>query len=205
MGVLELLNNFITSSISQWGYPAIFLLMMLSSICIPIPSEIVLLFAGYLAFQGKLSIIAVILWGTLGNLSGSVIAYYIGLKGGRPLFLRYGRYVFIKERELQWAEHWFARFGHETVFFGRMVPVIRAFISLPAGVAEMNVMKFNVYTVLGVLPWSVGLAYAGYLLGANWDTITKYFRFISWGVAAILAVAVAVFVFYHFRVRPKRT
>lgn len=169
--------------------------------CIPIPSEVVLLFAGYLAFQGKLDLLAVIGIGTLGNLTGSVVAYYIGLKGGRPLFLRFGKYVFVKEKELKWAEDWFERFGHETVFFGRMIPIIRAFISVPAGVAEMNVVKFNVYTFLGVLPWSIGLSYAGYALGANWDKITGYFSLTSWIVAIAILLMVALFIVYHLKVK----
>lgn len=197
MDILADLNNLILSSISQWGYLAIFLLMTLSSMCIPIPSEVVLLFAGYLVFQEKLDIIAVIATGTLGNLLGSIIAYYIGLKGGRPLFLRYGKYVFVKERELKWAESWFDRFGHETVFFGRMVPIIRAFISVPAGIAEMNFIKFNVYTFLGVLLWSVGLTYAGFILGANWEKITKYFSTLSLIITVVLLSAVAVFILKH--------
>lgn len=201
MGILADLNNLILSSISQWGYLAIFLLMALSSMCIPIPSEVVLLFAGYLVFQGKLGMLGVISTSALGNLLGSIISYYIGLKGGRPLFLRYGKYVFVKEKELKWAENWFERFGHETVFFGRMVPIIRAFISVPAGIAEMNFLKFNVYTFLGVLPWSIGLAYAGFILGANWEKITKYFTQVSMAVIIILIIAVVVFVWWHLKYR----
>jgi len=199
--LLEFLTKIIIDTISQWGYPAIFILISLSSMCIPIPSEVVLLFAGYLAFQGKLDLLAVIGIGTLGNLTGSVVAYYIGLKGGRPLFLRFGKYVFVKEKELKWAEDWFERFGHETVFFGRMIPIIRAFISVPAGVAEMNVVKFNVYTFLGVLPWSIGLSYAGYALGANWDKITGYFSLTSWIVAIAILLMVALFIVYHLKVK----
>lgn len=201
--MLEALNDFILGSISQWGYLAIFLLMALSSICIPIPSEVVLLFAGHMAFQGKLNMIAVISSGALGNLVGSIIAYYIGLKGGRPLFLRYGKYVFVKEKELKWAENWFVRFGHETVFFGRMVPVIRAFISVPAGIAEMNFIKFNIYTFLGVLPWTIGLTYGGFILGANWEKIVKYFSGLSWIIVVILVIAVLVFVLLRMKQKPR--
>ncbi len=196
---MEAFTNAILNTISHWGLPAIFLLMTLSSMCIPIPSEVVLLFSGYLVFQGRMDMTWIIVIGTAGNVLGSIIAYYIGLKGGRPLFLKYGKYVFVKERELDWAEHWFARFGHETVFFGRMVPMIRAFISVPAGVAEMNFAKFNIYTVLGSLPWSVGLVYAGYALGSRWHQITQYFTLVSI-VALVLVVALAAgFVIWHLR------
>jgi membrane protein DedA with SNARE-associated domain len=201
--VLETLNDLMLGSISQWGYFAIFLLMALSSICIPIPSQVVLLFAGYLAFQGKLNIIWVISSGVLGNLIGSIIAYYIGLKGARPLFLRYGKYVFVKEKELKWAENWFERFGHETVFFGRMVPLLRALISVPAGIAKMNLIKFNIYTFLGVLPWTIGLTYGGFILGANWEKIIKYFSGLSWIMAVILLIAVLAFILLRMKQKPR--
>lgn len=198
---MEAFTNAILNTIAYWGLPAIFLLMTLSSMCIPIPSEVVLLFSGYLAFQGKLDMFSIIAVSVIGNVLGSVISYYIGLKGGRPLFLKYGKYVFVKERELDWAEHWFARFGHETVFFGRMVPMIRAFISVPAGVAEMNFAKFNIYTFLGSLPWSIGLAYAGYALGSRWHQITKYFTSASIIVLIVLLAGIVVFVYAHIRQR----
>jgi membrane protein DedA with SNARE-associated domain len=196
---MEAFVNLILNTISHWGLPAIFLLMTLSSMCIHIPSEVVLLFSGYLVFQGKLGMFPIIAVSLVGNVAGSVIAYYIGLIGGRPLFLKYGKYVFVKERELDWAENWFAKFGHETVFFGRMVPMIRAFISVPAGVAEMNFAKFNIYTFLGSLPWSIGLAYAGYALGAKWHTITSYFTLASVIALIVVLAGVAYFVFVHLK------
>ncbi len=200
--MIESLSNFVTSSVSQWGYLAIFILMALSSMCMPVSSEIVLMFAGYMAFQGKLNILYIIIIGSLGNLTGSVISYYIGLYGGRPLFLKYGRYFFIKEKELKWAENWFDRFGDATVFFGRMVPVIRALISVPAGIAQMNSVKFYIYTSLGVLPWDIGLVYAGYLLGANWHKLTKYMNVLSLIVIVVLVIMIIAFIFYKRRIKP---
>ncbi len=196
---MEAFTNAILNTISHWGLPAIFLLMTLSSMCIPIPSEVVLLFSGYLAFQGRMDITWIIVISVLGNVLGSLIAYYIGLVGGRPLFLKYGKYVFVKERELDWAEHWFARFGHETVFFGRMVPMIRAFISIPAGIAEMNFAKFNIYTILGSLPWSIGLVYGGYVLGSRWHQITQYFTLVSVVALVLVLGLVAGFLIWHVR------
>lgn len=196
---MEALTNLILESINQWGFPAIFILMTLSSMCIPIPSEVVLLFSGYLAYQGQMNVTAVITVSAFGNLLGSVVAYYIGLKGGRPLFLKYGKYVFVRERELDWAERWFEKYGHETVFFGRMVPMVRAFVSVPAGVAEMNFVKFNIYTILGVLPWSIGLTWAGYALGSRWHDITKYFSLSSVVVLVVLVAVVAGFLIWHLR------
>lgn len=196
---MEALTNLILESINQWGFPAIFILMTLSSMCIPIPSEVVLLFSGYLAYQGQMNVTAVITVSAFGNLLGSVVAYYIGLKGGRPLFLKYGKYVFVRERELDWAERWFEKYGHETVFFGRMVPMVRAFVSVPAGVAEMNFVKFNIYTILGVLPWSIGLTWSGYALGSRWHDITKYFSLSSIVVLVVLVAVVAGFLIWHLR------
>ena len=201
---MEAFTNVILNFITQWGYLAVFFLMTLSSMCIPVSSEVVILFAGFLASQGKLSLIPVILWATAGNLSGSILAYYIGRVGGRPLFLRYGRYVFIKERELDRAERWFEKYGHEAVLIGRMVPVIRAFISVPAGVAEMRFGKFLIYSTVGVIPWDIGLALAGYFLGEQWHEITKYFDVATIIVSALLLVAVAYFVYIHLKQRSNK-
>lgn len=205
MDVLASINHFITSSISQWGYVAIFFLMTLSSMCIPVSSEVVLLFGGFLAYQAQLNVIAVIIWGTLGNLAGSIIAYYIGLYGGRPLFLKWGKYFFVKEKELDWAEKWFARYGHETVFFGRMIPIVRAFISVPAGVAEMNFAKFSIYTLLGALPWDIALVLGGYYLGTKWDSITPYFRSATNIILLALVIVIVAYVLYHIKVRRPRS
>lgn len=198
---LEFITTFVLDFISHWGLIGVFVLMTLSSMCVPIPSEVVILFSGYLAFLGKMDLIAVIGVSAVGNLVGSVVAYYIGLVGGRPLFLKYGRYVFVRERELDWAERWFEKYGHETVFFGRMVPMVRAFVSVPAGVAEMNIFKFNIYTLLGILPWSIGLAYAGFYLGAKWQNITKYFSLVTIIVGIVLMAAVGYFIYIHVRKR----
>ena len=199
--MFESLTNAITSSISVWGYPAIFVLMMLSSMCMPVSSEVVILFAGFLAYQGQLDIFPIVIWATAGNLFGSILAYYIGLLGGRPFIEKYGKYVFVKQREIDWADRWFAKYGHETVFFGRMIPIIRAVISVPAGISRMNIAKFLAYSTLGALPWDTGLAFAGYALGSQWHKITKYFNMATTIVGAIIIVAVAYFVYVHIRKR----
>ncbi len=202
--MIESLTNLITGSISVWGYPAIFVLMTLSSMCMPVSSEVVILFAGFLAYQGRLDLFPIIVWATAGNIFGSILAYYIGLFGGRPFIEKYGKYVFVKKREIDWADHWFDRYGHETVFFGRMIPVIRAVISVPAGVSRMNIAKFVVYSTLGALPWDTGLAFAGYALGSQWHKITKYFNAATIIVGIILLAAVAYFVYAHIKRRNGR-
>jgi membrane protein DedA with SNARE-associated domain len=202
--LFESLTNAITSSISIWGYPAIFILMTLSSMCMPVSSEVVILFAGFLAYQGQLDLFPIIIWATAGNIFGSVLAYYIGMLGGRPFIEKYGKYVFVKQKEIAWADHWFEKYGHETVFFGRMIPVVRAVISVPAGISRMNMGKFLVYSTLGALPWDAGLAYAGYALGSQWHNITKYFNAATIIVVAIIFVAIAYFVYAHVKRKNKK-
>lgn len=173
--------------ISSAGYLAIFVLMLAESACIPIPSELVMPLAGALAATGRLEIVAVILLGTLGNLAGSFLAWGVGKVGGRPAVRRLGRFAWLREDDLDRAERWFARHGEAAVFFGRLLPVVRTFISLPAGAAEMPAGRFGTYTALGSLPWSAALALAGYELGANWHVVDRWVTRAS-DVVAVLAV-----------------
>jgi membrane protein DedA with SNARE-associated domain len=192
-------EHFIRTTIESYGYLAIFVLMVLESACVPIPSEVTMLFGGAAAnavfaasLPGQprpLNFLVVGLLGTVGNLSGSWIAYGVGRVGGRPLIERWGRYIFLRPHEIDRAEIWFAK--HEaTVFVSRLLPVIRTFISLPAGVAEMPFWRFTVYTFTGCLPWTFALAGIGYALGSRWTTVEKYLRPVSIVVALALAVAV---------------
>jgi membrane protein DedA with SNARE-associated domain len=188
-------NEFITDTIATYGYLAIFLLMVLESACIPIPSEVTMVFGGalvsasFLAPDQQLNLIAVTLAGTFGNLVGSWLAYWAGLAGGRPLMDRFGRYLLIRPHEIDRAHDWFQRYGSPTVFFGRLLPVVRTFISLPAGVARMGFWRFSVYTLLGCLPWCFALAYIGYLLGEQWETIERVFQPFAWAIAIALLIA----------------
>lgn len=195
-------EHFITDFILKHGYEAIFVLMVLESACIPIPSEVTMLFGGALANATFVATVAtagathlnfwvVGLVGTLGNLVGSWIAYGVGRAGGRPLVERWGRAIFLREHELDRADAWWAAHGQPAVFFGRLLPVIRTFISLPAGVGEMPLRTFTVYTVLGCLPWTFALAGIGYAVGANWDTVAKYFRPITYAIIALLLTGLA--------------
>jgi membrane protein DedA with SNARE-associated domain len=191
--VLALFTDFVTEEILRYGYVAIFLLMVLESACVPIPSEVTMLFGGALAsaaFVGggqELSLVWVGIAGTLGNLVGSWIAYGAGAWGGRPLLDRFGRYLLIRPHEIDRAHGWFERHGDAAVFFSRLLPVVRTFISVPAGVARMNFAKFTLYTILGCLPWTFALAWIGYVLGDNWAAAERILRPIAW------AIAVAIF------------
>ena len=184
--LLSLVSSFIVNIISTLGYPGITVLMALESTCIPIPSEIIMPFSGYLVFLEKLSFFSVVLWGTIGNLIGSIIAYLAGFYGGRPLIKKYGRYIFISERELAHAQDWFEKYGSVSVLFSRMLPVVRTFISLPAGIAKMPFWKFATYTFFGSLPWSFFLTYVGVIAGENWQSIDSLVRKFDWAIVIII-------------------
>ncbi|MDD1768329.1 MAG: DedA family protein [Methanomassiliicoccales archaeon] len=191
MGIIEWGIFFIKDLILTSGYPGVFILMALESACVPIPSEIVLPFAGWLVYDGQFDLIFAALAGTFGCLAGSVMAYLVGLYGGRRLVLRYGKYVFLSEKSLDTAERWFTKYGDAAVFFSRLLPIIRTFISLPAGMAKMNLARFCVLTFVGSLPWCFALTYVGFALGPNWESITGIFEgldiLIVLGVVFILA------------------
>jgi len=171
--------------------------MGIESACIPLPSEVIMPFSGYLVSVGRFRLAWVAVAGALGCNLGSLVAYYVGSQGGRPLVEKYGRYVLITRHDLQMADRFFARYGDWAVFIARLLPVIRTFIALPAGVARMNVVRFHVYTFLGSLPWCWVLAYAGLKLGEHWRDLRYYFhRFDT--VIGILVVLGAVW-FIHNR------
>ncbi len=172
--MIGILVHFVTGTISAVGYFGVFSLMVLESACIPIPSEIIMPFSGFLVSAGKFNLILVTLAAAFGNLTGAVITYLIGYYGGRPFVIKYGRYFFVKEKEVHHAEKFFERWGEFAVLIARNLPIVRTFISLPAGVAEMNFIKFAIYSFVGSLPWCFALAYIGYLLGANWMVIRRY-------------------------------
>lgn len=174
--------------------------MLLESACLPVPSEIIMVFGGFLVFKGELDFWWVVLAGTFGNLFGSWVAYYIGRQGGRPLLLRYGRYVLVSRSKLEMAERFFERSGSAAVFVGRLLPVVRTFVSLPAGVAQMDLGKFSFYTFFGSLPWSILLTYLGISLGANWQDIIGVFHRLDYVIVIGALVAAALwFLIWHRR------
>ncbi|HZD69278.1 MAG TPA: DedA family protein [Actinomycetes bacterium] len=194
------MEHLITDYVLHYGYLAVFVLMVLESACVPVPSEVTMLFGGALANaafltslgQGgeHLNFVAVALVGTLGNLVGSLIAWGVGYRGGRPLVERWGRYVFLRRHELDRAEVWFGRHGQAAVLGSRLLPVVRTFISLPAGVARMPLARFSLYTAIGCLPWTFALTAVGYALGGQWQLVERYLRPVSYAVAALVLVTV---------------
>jgi membrane protein DedA with SNARE-associated domain len=189
--------------ITQYGYLAVFLLMLAESACIPIPSEVIMLFGGALA-AGAVpgahpSLLGIIVAGVLGNLAGSYIAWAVGKYAGQAAVHRWGRRVGIREHDIDRATAWFERHGASAVLFGRVVPVVRTFISLPAGFAGMPAIRFGLFTTLGCIPWTAALAIAGYALGANWQSVANGFHGPTYAIAGIIVVAAAAAIVLHLR------
>lgn len=184
------------SFIANYGYLAIFVLMLAESACIPIPSELIMLFGGALAAGAvagtRLDLAAVIAAGVLGNLAGSYLAYAVGRYGGQAALRRWGRRIRLREHDLDKATAWFTRYGPAAVGFGRLLPVVRTFISLPAGIARMNRVRFVAYTVLGCIPWTAALAWVGYAVGGRWQQVANDFHGPTYAVAGLLAVGAAL-------------
>jgi membrane protein DedA with SNARE-associated domain len=196
------LENTIVHLIQSLGYLGVFVAMILESACIPLPSEIIMPFGGYLSWTGHLQLWWVILFGTLGNIVGSIIAYYVGKVGGRPLVKRYGRVIHLSEKHIQMSERWFEKRGEWAVLIGRVLPGVRTFISLPAGFAKMPVIRFTVFTAIGSLPWVAALAYAGYKLGQNWANVKHVMHPFTYAVAALLLIII-ILVAFEIRRRKK--
>ncbi len=163
------LAGFTTVIIVTMGYPGIALLMAIESACVPLPSELIMPFAGYLVSQGHFNMWAVATAGAIGCNLGSIVGYEFGKRGGRPLALKYGRFILIDTHDIDKAEHFFARYGDKAVLIGRLLPVIRTFIAFPAGVARMPYLRFHIFTFVGSWPWCLGLAWVGMKLGTAWD------------------------------------
>lgn len=196
--VLTELSKFAIATISRFGYTGILITMAIESACIPLPSEIIMPFSGYLVSTGQFTMLGVTLAGAVGNVVGSIIAFYVGVWGGRPFVERYGRYALISRHDLDVADRWFARYGEAAVFLSRMLPVIRTFISLPAGIARMPVGRFVVFTFVGALPWCYLLAFIGLTLGERWQELRQYFHQIDLVIGALLVAAVAYFLWSHW-------
>jgi membrane protein DedA with SNARE-associated domain len=202
--VISWLASWIVEIISAAGYIGVAILMAVESACIPLPSEVIMPFAGYLVSIGKFSLVGAATAGALGCNIGSTVAYYVAASGGRKAFERWGKYVLIRHSEIEWADRFFARYGSATVFFGRLLPVVRTFIAFPAGMARMPMLKFQVYTFIGSWPWCYALAYIGYLLGARWNsdpTFRKLFHEFDTVVAAVILAGVVWFVWSRWRER----
>jgi membrane protein DedA with SNARE-associated domain len=188
--------------ISTLGYSGVVLLMAIESACIPLPSEVIMPFAGYLVYQGQFNLWLVGIAGATGCVLGSLVAYWVGMYGGRPFIEKYGRFVLLSKHDLDLADRWFARYGEIIVFASRLLPVIRTFIAFPAGVARMNLTRFVVYTFLGSLPWCIGLAYVGQVLGEQWDkneVLKAWFHRFDFVIGIIGVLAVAWWIWRHIK------
>ncbi len=193
--------------IASYGYLAIFVLMVAESACIPVPSEVTMVFGGALAAGAvagaHLDLALVIAVGVAGNVVGSYIAWGVGAYGGRSAWRRWGKYVLLRPGDIDRADRWFDRHGTKAVFFGRLLPVVRTFISLPAGIARMNPVRFGVYTLAGCIPWTAALAWAGYAVGANWQHVAGAFHGATYAIAGVIValVVVAVALLVRRRIR----
>ncbi|MGB8216579.1 MAG: DedA family protein [Candidatus Methanoperedens sp.] len=195
--IAELLSGYITQFISTIGYAGVFILMTLESAALPVPSEVVMPFAGYLAYQGVFNLYLISILGALGCTAGSVISYYVGYKGGRPFIEKYGKYVFIESSHMQLAETWFNKYGDRAVFFSRLLPVVRTFISLPAGIGKYDLRKLVTFSFIGSLPWCFALAYVGFYLGPFWKNIIGFFN----GLDIVVVVSIIIIVLYYWKLR----
>jgi membrane protein DedA with SNARE-associated domain len=199
--ILTILFVVIKSVIAATGYGGIVLLMAVESACIPLPSELIMPFAGYLVFTGTMKLVWVATAGAIGCNLGSLVAYEIGHYGGRPLVEKYGRLILLSRHELDWADRFFARWGYLAVLIGRILPVVRTFIALPAGITRMPRGRFHVYTFLGSWPWCFALAYLGMKLGENWRQLGKYFHQFDIVIGIALLAGAAYFTWTHWQNR----
>ncbi len=200
--IIAALAGFITAIIAASGYLGIALLMGIESACVPLPSEIIMPFAGYQVYLHHLTLWGVATAGALGCNLGSVVAYWVGAYGGRPLVERFGRYVLLSRRDLDRTTRYFEQYGGITVLLGRLLPVVRTFIALPAGIARMPQLRFHVYTFLGSWPWCFALAYVGMRLGEHWDTDPRFkaaFHRFHLAVELAILLGLAWFVWSHVR------
>lgn len=197
--LIGLLAVWIMSVISSMGYGGIVLLMAIESACIPLPSEIIMPFAGYLVYKSEMALWVVAFMGALGCVLGSIPAYYVGKTGGRNLAEKYGRFVLISKKDLQMADDWFKNYGEIIIFIGRLLPAVRTFIALPAGIARMNMSKFIIYTFVGSFIWCWTLAYIGMVFGEQWDTLKVYFHEFHYVIAVAAVIFIAWYIRRHFQ------
>jgi membrane protein DedA with SNARE-associated domain len=189
--------------IATYGYVAVFVLMVAESACLPVPSELVMTFAGALAAGAvpgtSLNLIAVIAAGVAGNVVGSYLAWAVGRYGGQPALRRWGHRLWLRDHDLDRASGWFDRYGPRAVLIGRVLPVVRTFISLPAGVAGMEPVRFGIYTLIGCIPWTAALAYAGYAVGSNWQSIVNAFRGPTYIIAGLVVIGLIIAIWWYVR------
>ncbi len=195
---------FLIGAIAAGGYASVILLMAIQSACIPIPSEVIMPLAGWALAHSQLDLIILATVASLASNLGSIPAYWVGARGGRPMVERYGSYLLLSRRDLDLVDHFFARFGSITVLIGRMLPIVRTFIAFPAGVAKMNQVRFHIYTFIGSWPWCYALAFIGMKLGRQWNTNPRFKEFFDrfhLGVELVLISGIVWFVWTHWKNR----
>ena len=202
--ILSYIGTIAIQVISFFGYIGIFVLMALESMIFPIPAELVMPFAGFLAAKKEMSFALIILFSSLGSLFGSLLSYYMGKYGGDKIVIRYGKYLLLDGSDLVKTKNWFRRKGEVTVFISRFIPVVRHLISIPAGIGKMKLSKFCFYTVIGATLWNTFLTYLGFLLGENWEVVKKYSEFISIPVAVIIIILICYFAYRHLKNKLKK-
>ena len=201
--ILGIIGQAAISIISSMGYIGIFILMVLESMVFPLPSELVMPFAGFLAAQGTFNFTLVIIVSALGSIAGSLLSYYMGYYGGNRLVIKYGKYLLLDLSDLKRTEDFFQKHGEKTIFISRFIPVVRHLISIPAGIGKMDLKKFCIYTIIGATIWNFILAYLGYILGKNWDKVRHYSEFISITVAVLLFLGFIYLVYHHIKNKKK--
>jgi membrane protein DedA with SNARE-associated domain len=201
--ILAAIGGFALSTISLLGYAGIFFLMMLESMVVPVPSELVMPFAGFLVAQGNFNFILVIVASSLGSITGSLIFYYIGKTGGHTLVEKYGKYVLVDIEDIKKTEEWFNKRGELTIFIARLIPVVRHLISLIAGIGKMNVKKFTLYTILGATLWNGILTYLGFILGQHWNEVSQYVEELDIGIVILLVIGCLYFAYRHITRKKK--
>lgn len=199
MGITEFLSQYITRFIESTGYITVFITMVMESMVLPVPSEAVMPFAGFLVAERKFTFFLVVLFSTLGSVVGSLISYAIGYYGEKAIIHKYGGFLLLDNEELEATERFFNRYGDITIFISRFIPVIRHLISIPAGFAQMNVMKFAIFTIIGAGIWNGFLAYTGFYLKSNWDAVMKYSRIVDVVVILILAGLFGYYIYRHIK------
>lgn len=205
MGISEMLAEYFTALIEWAGYTGVFVLMTLESMIAPVPSEAVMPFAGFLIAEGKFTWEGVIFFSTLGSIVGSLLSYAMGYYGGRPVVLRFGKYLLLDVHHLEWTERFFARYGQITIFISRFIPVVRHLISIPAGMGRMSLLTFSFYTLIGAAMWNGILTYAGFVLRNHWEEVMQYSKGIDIAMVVVILAAM-IFGFYKlYQQRAKKS
>ena len=197
--IISALSHFVINTISSMGYLGIVLLMGIESANIPLPSEVIMPFSGFLVSTGKFNLFWVAIAGGLGCLWGSLLSYWVGAKGGRPLIEKYGKYILISKHDLDIADKWFSKWGMGAVFVGRLLPVIRTFISFPAGIARVNLFWFSLWTFVGSVIWSYFLGWIGFKLGENWDSLKDYFHKFDTVIGIFIILGIVWYIWRHIK------